>query len=386
MTSDPRVLQRMPWLMGLTLGTMGAVMPFLAVELRARGLEGEALTLTLTAIPIARVFLGPLWGALADRYQAEGRTLQAASAVMAFGVAGLLFGPHALAWLAAMVFTFGNIGVIPVLDGLTVKALGGDASGYGRVRRWGSLGFLLLVLASGVFKDELGQSPLWLGLSAACVAAALTWTLPGAEAAPRVAVWPALRRLAQDGALTLLLIAAALHMAGMSVYHLYYAVHAEDLGLSAGLTSAAISGGIVVEIALMSYAPALLRRLGPAPLFLLAAGVTLPRWLATAYVSSAAGQVALQLLHGVSFGAAWLGLVALVSQRAPKDIASSAQGLLGGTVGGLGAILGTACGGMLLDTYGGPEAFLGAAALSLGSLLFCGAGLALERRVSAAAG
>ncbi|MCB9793061.1 MAG: MFS transporter [Alphaproteobacteria bacterium] len=384
MPTDPRVLRRMPWIMGLTFGTLGAVMPYLALELRARGLTGEQLTLTMTALPLARVLLGPLWGVLADRFQAEGATLRAATGVMASGVAILAMGPASLAWLGAVVFTFGTIGTIPVLDGLTLKALDGDSESYGRVRRWGSLGFLLLVLISGSFREETALSSLWLGLATALGASALTWGLPAKGGAARVAVLPALRLLAQDRVLLLLLLSSGLHMAGMAVYEIYYAVLAADLGLGTALTGLALAGGIVVEIALMTHAKALLQRLGPARLYLIAVVVSVPRWLGTAWLGSGEAQVALQLIHGVGFGAAWLGMVALVSQRAPREIASSAQGLLGGTVGGTGAILGTALGGALLDAYDAPTAFLGAAGLAGSALLLGGLALSVERRGAAA--
>jgi len=50
--------------------------------------------------------------------------------------------------------------------------------------------------------------------------------------------------------------------------------------------------------------------------------------------------VLVNMIHGVTFGMFWIASVALMSHRAPAEVATSAQGLLALAVGGIGSSLG----------------------------------------------
>jgi PPP family 3-phenylpropionic acid transporter len=99
----------------------------------------------------------------------------------------------------------------------------------------------------------------------------------------------------------------------------------------------------------MSMSERIFRRFEPRHVFLFAVMLALPRWLLTAWIREPWVLVGLQALHGVTFGAFWVAGVAVVSRRAPPQVANSAQALLGVAVGGLGAGLGMTGGGLIVS-------------------------------------
>ena len=79
---------------------------------------------------------------------------------------------------------------------------------------------------------------------------------------------------------------------------------------------------------------ALAKKRRDGPIFLLAAGVAATlRWLLFPFADTLPAMAALQTLHGLSFGAAHLGAVAILARVVPSRWAGTGQGLLATSVG-----------------------------------------------------
>jgi PPP family 3-phenylpropionic acid transporter len=342
---------------------LGAVVPYLALELRRHGVEGKYLVFTMAALPFGRFVAGPAWSVLADWLQASGTVLRMATVVAVLGavllVLGELVANGQLDWvprelwvqggtvLAVTVWAAGRAPMGPLVDTMAMKA---GARRYGQLRRWGSVGFLVAVFVTGFLREDLGVSPLQVGLLLAVALVVVVHRLPRGGAVGRTALGPALRILAADRPLWVLLLAAAFHFAGHVGSTSFLAVHMDALGLGSRWVGAALATGVIVEIVIMSYAGPLFERFGAGRLYLLAMAVAVPRWMLTAVVTDPWALVALQSLHGITFGCFWLSGVALVTQRAPKQVANSAQAAFSAAVGGLGALLGMAGGSVVIET------------------------------------
>jgi len=68
--------------------------------------------------------------------------------------------------------------------------------------------------------------------------------------------------------------------------------------------------------------------------------------------------LALQLLNGLTFPAMWVAGVAYADQNAPLGMRSTAQGLFGAMVYGLGLAVGGFIGGPILESWGGHALYL----------------------------
>jgi MFS transporter, PPP family, 3-phenylpropionic acid transporter len=342
-SAAPRPLPQLRGLSALfffALASVGAVYPFLALDLRERGVSASALVLTMTIAPLMNLFAAPVWSALADRYQAAGRLTTLASALGVVGIVLLAVAPPLLIPAAMLVFGFARAPMAPLLDGMAMEALGDDRAAYGRMRRWGSLGFLLAAFIAPFLWERVGLAPLWLAAMLGTALLGLAMLVPSADRLEARPILPALRRMAKDPVLPWLLVAGGLHFSGHIAGTSFLAVHFDAVGIGRAWSGVALSLGVAIEIFLFSISPWLLRRFGAWRLLLLAVGLALPRWLLSAAFASLPAQLLLSASHGVTFGAFWIAGVALIAERAPEGLAVSAQGVWAAAVGGLGALVG----------------------------------------------
>ena len=75
----------------VSLGVLGAIVPFLGAQLAERGLRPEQIGWLMAMIPLGRILGAPLWGQLADRYRAAGLLVRVGTLLSLVG-ALLLWG------------------------------------------------------------------------------------------------------------------------------------------------------------------------------------------------------------------------------------------------------------------------------------------------------
>jgi PPP family 3-phenylpropionic acid transporter len=135
-------------------------------------------------------------------------------------------------------------------------------------------------------------------------------------------------------------------------------------------------------VLMMACAAPLFRAFSAASLLAFSLGSASLRWAAIAVVRSSAVLLALQPLHALSFGLAWLASVSYVSRRFPSQALGSAQGLLSTAVGA-GSVVGMVSWGSVYEHGGSAMVFTGAACLSASACAFA---IRLSRSAGQAAG
>lgn len=363
----------LPVVYAVSFTGLGALVPYLALTLRGWGIEGWTLALALGALPLGRLVSVPLWSLAADMFQAATWVLRLGAALATLG-AWLLWGwgeGSAVTVMCAMfLLAVGRAPSGPVLDGIALASLPKlDRNAYGRVRRWGSVGFLLSVFVVGWLADHTVIEPFDVVLFTAIGFLALTMAMPQLGQIERVRIGFALRSLARDVHIWWVLLVAALHFGAHVGITAFLAVHLDSLGYGAAWTGTALALGVGIEVWVMTVAHRLLRRWDPTTLFLVATLVGMARWLAMEQTTSGELLVGLQGLHGVSFGLFWIAGVAIMNRRAPSEVAISAQGLLAVAVGGVGSAIGTMGGSWIVTEMTTTDLFVGAQALSIVAIL-----------------
>ncbi|MEL6341583.1 MAG: MFS transporter [Myxococcota bacterium] len=352
-----------------SLAVAGAVVPYMALELRTRGLSGAPMILAMAALPTGRLLAGPLWSVLADLTRAQ-RWLLRIAAVLA--IIGLSLVPQVgrfWAPLAVLLYSVGRAPMTPLLDALTLNALDGDRGRYGRIRRWGSAGFLLSSLLVPVLVQQLGLEQLTPGFFLCVLVLMMVWWLPEGSPPPKLPLGPALRALGRDGPMRWILAAAALHFSAHVGTNSHLAVHMRSLDAPDTLVGVALALGVAVEIGVMSAGKWWLETFRPDRLFLIAIAAAIARWALASVATEGWHLVLIQLSHGFTFGAFWIAAVSLVSERAAPAVATSAQGMLAAAVGGVGALIGMAGASTIADIADTRAIFVCAIFLAVGATL-----------------
>lgn len=351
----------------LQLASMAALLPLLGGRFEAAGFDGVTIGLLMGMLPAGRLLAAPLWAYVADRHRIAGLVLRASA--LGSALAGMVLArSESVGALAIALFCFSAIRapIGAVLDSFVLRALhdaGRPAQDYGRIRLWGSLGFVVGVLAAGAW-DRVGLPPHLLADATLLGSAALAFLYPWRGQGGPAPILPALRELAAQPFLVPLLLTGALQALTISVYDTFYSVHVAALGLPSWVVGASVAAGVVCEVAVMAAGRPLLLRLGPARGMLLAAASGVPRWLVTAWAPDPALLIAAQALHGVGFGVFWLSGVQRMAQASRAEIGASAQSLWAASTYGAGALVGAALAGVARRSLGSAGIFLVLTAVS----------------------
>jgi PPP family 3-phenylpropionic acid transporter len=355
----------------LYYGAVGASLPYFAPYLRGLGFSGAAIGTVQMLGPLVAPAAALGWAALADRTGAPERALRHATLVACVAACLLPWAATPAAVGAVILLqALGDRAVVPLLDTLTLEHVQRTPGAtYARIRLAGSLGFALLSLGTGAalaWRGDRPADPLVPFLVAALVAAyALSARrLPHAEP-PR---WPRPGRrevlgLLRDRRLQGLLAACAVHWLSCAPFHLLFGLYVRERGLPSTVTGLGMTTGVAAEVVALLWFPRLSQRFSLRALLGAAFAATAVRWLLMSQAEGAASVIALQGLHGFTFGLFWGGAVEGLSRLVPPPLRATGQALFSAIVFGGGNALGFQLSGLLYDRLGAVAPVFAAAGL-----------------------
>ncbi|MEY4599438.1 MAG: hypothetical protein RLZZ445_2235 [Pseudomonadota bacterium] len=333
---------------------LGAFAPFFALYLTSVGMNAVEIGVLMALPQLTRILAPHLWGWLADH---TGRRIGVVRISGAAGMVAFLgvFAGDSFAWLFVVLFAmmFFWSAALPLVEATTLSKLGDETARYGRIRVWGSVGFIAAVVAVGYLIDATNpHSVLWViaGLMAGMLL--LSFTLSESKPEPHesddLPVWQIVRK----PAVLAVIGASALMAAAHGPYYTFYTIHLVDHGYSKSAAGLLWALGVICEIGIFIWMSRLyraftLRSILIASTLLAALRFVVIGWSADSIVLLLAAQT----LHAASFGsfhAAAIGVVHKLFRgrhqaRGQAIYGSLAYGL-GGTVGGLAS--GYAWGGL----------------------------------------
>jgi MFS transporter, PPP family, 3-phenylpropionic acid transporter len=346
---------------------MGAYLPYFPAWLEARGIHGFRMSVIVALLPALSVVSPSMFGVLADAFGWRGSLLRIATlgACTAFALLALCLpsaSNSAFLLLFAAVFAFGFFRTPMQLLGEVVALE--VASDYGKVRMWGSIGFMLAAPLVGRF---IPLEPAW--VLPACIALlfaathAASFGLPtNADLPSTPAIAEVRRLLSQPGYGSFLLVTVLGHGAHVA-YELCLSLRLRDLGVSGAWIGAAWTIATLAEVLMLGFSRHLLTRYPVALLLFVSLLGTALRLLVLSRLQSLSWLLPLQPLHAITFGLRWVASMALVRSFAARNAMATSQGLfLTATA------LGTAAGMLLWGTLHhrlGAAVFLWAGAVAL---------------------
>ncbi len=352
-------------------GGQGIYLPFLPLFLAAKGLDSVETGLLLAIGPGTSIIAQIVWGNFADKHNRRKEYL----ALAVLGTAAVCFAlstARNIGGLALLLFICAGFysAVSPLTDALTLSAVA-DTRRFGLFRRWGSLGFAVTAAGGGWFFSRLP-----IGMFGVVAGSLYALTVPWAVALPnprfRTRPVPAAFPLAQvlrARGVKVLLVIVLLIMIPYGAYSSFLGWHLQSLGASRLWVGIAWTIAALSEVPVFGLGNRWLKRVPVRMLMAVAATVFAVRWLGYANIRSYPIIVFFQLTQSVSFGLFYLAAVEDMTRLVPAGLRSSAQGLLQAVGFGVGAIVGSAGGGWLLEHSGMGVLYIAMAGLAgLGAL------------------
>lgn len=347
-----------------SFAAFGFYLPYMPAWLEARGFVGPAMSALAMLLPAMAIVMPPVFGMLADAFSLRSGLLRVAcgGAALAFSVLAIAAKelsplPFAVTFGCFVVFAAFRAAMSGLADVIALE----HARHYGRLRLWGSVGFLGSAWIGGHLVDP--RDPV---LLPACVAGGLAVSFFVARMLPRSSALPPrpapaeARRLLGGRSYRWLLLVIFLAIGAHSAYDLCLTLRFRALGASGGFVGTAWAVGTAAEIVLMATLAPYIERLGAARLVVLGAASGALRWSLLATVTSLPLLLLLQPLHALSFGLLWVSALAVLKEQAAGSGLATAQGLFSASMA-TGATLGMALWGPVYAQGGGEAVFGGAA-------------------------
>ena len=292
-------------------------------------------------------------------------------AVPHLGIAGLSNLVWAVALMTALLF-MANSGVVPLYEALLAQALhtkdGIDARRYGRVRVWGSVGFMAAVLVFGALLERLGIAvfPAFVAaMNLLMLVAALRLPATRAEAVHDEAAPPVLPLLRRPEVAWFFASVFFTVLAHTSLYA-FFSLYLVSLGYGKAAVGVLWAVSVVVEIAFFWTQGRWFPWLTPHRWLQVVAGVTALRFVVTAAGGSVVWLLVLaQASHAVTFAAHHAACIALVHRLFPDRLRGRGQALYTTLGYGLSGVVGGVGGGWLISHLGFAAVFWAAALCAL---------------------
>jgi PPP family 3-phenylpropionic acid transporter len=348
---------------------VGLMVAYFPPYLASRGLTPAEIAWVLALPQLARVAAPAAWGLVADRSGAQRAVVVVACAasLASYALLPAMGSFAAIAWLIALT-SLVSTAALPLVEAITLNALAGYAGRYGPIRLWGSIGFMAAVLAGGAWLDAYDVA--WLPYALALLAAATlgaSFVLPASTAhlAPAATRVPISRSAA-------LLLASALCMAvAHGTLYAFFTLHLQRLGYSASLIGFLWMLGVLAEVGVFLYLPALFRRYALSTLLVASAACGVVRFLAIGWAADwLLVLLAAQVLHAATFGSYHAAAVAAVQRTFPANAQALGQTLFSSVGYGAGGALGALAAGWAWQAAGPAFAFALSAVAALMGLFF----------------
>jgi PPP family 3-phenylpropionic acid transporter len=236
---------------------------------------------------------------------------------------------------------------------------------YGRVRLWGSVAFILSGATAGwLLAGRPADFVLIFIVGALGLTLLACLLLPDERAAAMPSTDAGWIALLSSRRFVTFLLASGLIQSSHAVFYGFGSLHWLAAGHDKDAVGVLWAVGVIAEVALFAAGRGVVARLGPAWLLVLAGVAGILRWSAAGLSTELAVLAVVQLLHGLTFGAAHLAAMYYLVHEVPAGLATTAQGLYGAFAWGAAfGLTMLAAGGLYAAIAGG--AFFVMAGMSL---------------------
>ena len=292
-------------------------------------------------------------------------------------------------WITVALFAC-TAAVIPISESALAQLVSPDGAldtrRYGRVRVWGSVGFVISVMASGFVLQALGVTwfpELVVALLALLLLAA--WRLPVVAEPPHTAD-------ASQGALSVLrepvvawfFAGVFLTVLAHTSLYTFFSLYLDSLGYSKSAVGLIWGFGVAIEVLWFWFQSRWVHGLSMHGWLVLAALVTALLLAAVAAFGSIAWVLVLtQVTHAVTFAAQHTACIAVINRHFPGRLRGRGQALYAVLGYGASGVTGGLAGGALSESFGFTAVFWAASGTALLAAACCWRSLILERRAVA---
>ncbi|GAE92119.1 hypothetical protein JCM21714_1100 [Gracilibacillus boraciitolerans JCM 21714] len=342
-------------------GANTIIVSFLPLYLQFKGLTGTEIGWVLAIGPFVAMLSQPFWGGyMSDKYQTVKKILMLC--LIALIISSSVFLqmetlPLLLTFGATFFFFAAPIGALG--DSLSQRRADQLGISFGSIRTWGSIGFATSSLIIGAFLSHFGiVYMVWPYLLLAGAAFIVSTRLIDVKVEAPPIQFKDINLLVKKKPFIIFLVLITFITISHRANDSFIGIYITSLGGSEDLIGFAWFAGVASEAIAFATAGLWFRKFHPLIFIVGAAFIYSIRWYLYAIIDDPMGIIALQFLHGLTFGVFYLTAFQYVTRIIPKMLQSTGHLVFLSTFFGLSGIIGSLVGGVIMDSLGGSSLYL----------------------------
>lgn len=350
-------------------GFVGAFTPYASLFFAERGMTAAQIGVLMSLMQIMRIFGPNLWGWVADHTQKRVTVLRVTAVATLIAFSGMFFGQIFTHFLLVMVAinTFASAQG-PLSEALMLSEMRGDLTHYGRLRLWGSVGFIALVTLAGQLLDWQGIELMpWIAFAMLALVLVASLRMRETPQAHAHEDSPSVTALLMRPEVSAFFVSTFLMIAAHASLYVFYSLYLAQLGYSKTVIGLMWSLGVVVEIGFFFYQAPIFRHIGVQKLMLASLLIAVVRFLMIGFCAqSLFWLLVAQVLHAATFGVHHSASVMTLQRWFSGPLQARGQALYTSISYGLGGTLGGLVLSAFWDRFGAQAVYFGAAVFALG--------------------
>ena len=352
---------------------IGAFAPYWSLYLKSLSFGAFQIGVLMSLLHVTRVFAPTAWGWLADHTGKRLLIVRVAAMTGLISYCGVFFG-ESFAWMAATMalMSFFWSASLPLIEATTLSYLGEGTAKYGRIRAWGSLGFIFAVIAVGYLLDATNiVSLLWAVLGFKLGIVICSRQIPDTEIMLHSADGPSVRQIFKRPEVLAFFVACFLMALAHGPYYTFYSIYLVEHGYSKSIVGWLWATGVICEIGVFFLMPQLMRRFGLKQIMAFSFSCAIARFLMIGWgVEWPIIMLLAQILHAATYGAHHATAMMVVHHFFRGRHQAKGQALYTSLTFGLGGTFGSIYSGYVWEGLGPGLTFtMSAAAVLLGLAL-----------------
>jgi len=357
---------------------VGLVSPYASLFFLDRGFNVIEIAVLMSMLQITRI-VGPFsWGWLSDYLSNRVGIIRFCGCLAALVFVCIFFLNSYMAFFVWM-FVLHTIlsSLMPLGESATVHALFKDNSfdrRYGRLRLWGSIGFIAMVLVAGELFQRKGIElyPI-VGMIVLTLLALITFLLHEPRMERRKMVKGELLVVLFNPDVRWFLLSGFFMIFAHAALYVFYSLYLSNLGYNKFQIGLFWALGVFAEVIFFYFQSKVLSRLDPEVVLQASFGVGVVRFALIALYPITPVLIFAQILHAGTFAAHHSAGTKLLQRWFTGPLQARGQALMATISYGLGGTLGGLCAGWIWDAFQPRDVFVMSA-------LACGlAGMAIQK-------
>jgi MFS transporter, PPP family, 3-phenylpropionic acid transporter len=324
---------------------IGAFAPYWSLYLKSLSFGAFQIGVLMSLLHVTRIFAPAAWGWLADHTGKRLLIVRSAAITGLISYCAVFFG-ESFTWLfvTMALMSFFWSASLPLIEATTLSYLGESTAKYGRIRVWGSVGFIFAVTSVGYLLDSIEiASLLWAVLGFKLGIVIFSRQIPEGEIVVHAADSHSIREIFKRPEVLAFFTACLLMALAHGPYYTFYSIYLVENGYSKSMVGWLWAIGVICEIGIFFLMPQLMHRFRLKQIMVFSLSCAIARFLMIGWgVDWPVIILLAQILHAATYGAHHATAMMFVHRFFRGRHQGKGQALytsltfgIGGTIGGI---------------------------------------------------